>query len=173
MGTSYWQRSTIDVPAVDIPADEHVDLVVAGAGFTGLITALMAAARGHSVVVLEARTVGAGASGATTAKVSVLQGTRLSQIRNRHGLDTAHAYADANLYGLDWWADFCDTHDVPVQRPRAVTFSRGLLGTGSLTKEMRTLVDLGLPARWYDRIDVPFPAGAAVELPEQIGRAHV
>ncbi|MGX1856355.1 FAD-dependent oxidoreductase [Dietzia sp. NPDC055340] len=168
MGTSYWQRSTIDVPAVDIPADEHVDLVVAGAGFTGLITALMAAARGHSVVVIEARTVGAGASGATTAKVSVLQGTRLSAIRSRHGLDTARAYADANLYGLDWWAEFCETHDVAVQRPRAVTFSRGLLGGSALGKEMRTLRDLGLPARWYDRIDVPFPAKAAVELPEQL-----
>ena len=167
MSTPYWNGS-VKTSGTSFPEGEHVGLVVAGAGFTGLITALMAAARGHSVVVLEARTVGAGASGATTAKVSVLQGTRLSQIRNRHGLDTAHAYADANLYGLDWWADFCDTHDVPVQRPRAVTFSRGLLGTGSLTKEMRTLVDLGLPARWYDRIDVPFPAGAAVELPEQL-----
>ena len=76
--------------------------MVAGAGFTGLITALLAAARGKSVVVLEARTVGSGASGATTSKVSVLQGTRLSQIRSRHGLDTARAYAEANQFGLDW-----------------------------------------------------------------------
>ena len=30
------------------------------------------------------------------------------------------------------------------------------------------VVDLGLPARWYDRVDVPFPARAAVELPDQM-----
>lgn len=168
MSTPYWNGARIETSDTAFPAGEHVDLVVVGAGVTGLITALMAAARGSSVAVLEARTVGAGASGATTAKVSVLQGTRLSQIRKRHGLDTARAYADANLYGLDWWAEFCDTHDVAVQRPRAVTFARGVLGTASLRKEMRTHVDLGLPARWYDRIDVPFPARAAVELPEQL-----
>lgn len=168
MSAPYWYGSSITTSGTEVPDGEHVDLVVAGAGFTGLITALLAAARGKSVAVLEARTVGAGASGATTSKVSVLQGTRLSQIRSRHGLDTARAYAEANQFGLDWWAEFCDTHGVAVQRPRAVTYSRGLLGTATLRKEMRTLVDLGQPARWHEQIDVPFPARAAVELPEQM-----
>lgn len=168
MGTSFWRRTTIDPPIAGFPEGEHVDLVVAGAGFTGLITALMAAARGHSVVVLEAHTVGAGASGATTAKVSILQGARLSALRSRHGLETARRYADANRFGLDWWAEFCDAHGVDSQRRRAVTFSRGRKGTATLRREMRTMADLGLPARWHDRIDVPFPARSAVELPDQL-----
>ena len=168
MSTPYWYGSSIETPVAEFPDGEQVDLVVAGAGFTGLITAIMAAARGRSVVVLEAHSVGSGASGATTAKVSVLQGTRLSSIRSAHGLDTARDYAEANQYGLEWWAEFCDTHDVQVQRPRAVTFSRGLKGTATLRKEMRTLVDLGYPARWYDQIEVPFPARAGVELPDQM-----
>ena len=168
MSTPYWYGSSLETPAAEFPDDEQVDLVVAGAGFTGLITAIMAAARGRSVVVLEAHTVGAGASGATTAKVAVRQGTRRSGIRSAHGLDTARAYAEASQYGLEWWAEFCDTHDVQVQRRRAVTFSRGLRGTNTLRKEMRTLVDLGYPARWYDRIEVPFPARGGVELPEQM-----
>ena len=168
MSTPYWYGSSIETPVAEFPDGEQVDLVVAGAGFTGLITAIMAAARGRSVVVLEAHSVGSGASGATTAKVSVLQGTRLSSIRSAHGLDTARDYAEANQYGLEWWAEFCDTHDVQVQRPRAITFSRGLKGTATLRKEMRTLVDLGYPARWYDQIEVPFPARAGVELPDQM-----
>ncbi|MDO8393811.1 MAG: FAD-dependent oxidoreductase [Dietzia sp.] len=168
MGTSFWRRTTIDPPVAEFPEGEHVDIVVVGAGFTGLITALIAAARGSSVVVLEAHTVGAGASGSTTAKVSVLQGTRLSTIRSHHGLETARAYAEANQYGLDWWAEFCGSHGVDVQRPRAVTFSRSLKGTSTLRSEKRALDALGLPARWYDRIDVPFPARAAVELPDQM-----
>ena len=123
MGTSFWRRTTIDPPAAEFPEGEHVDLVIAGAGFTGLITALMAAARGKSVVVLEAHTVGAGASGATTAKVSVLQGTRLSTLRSRHGLETARHYAEAHQYGLDWWAEFCETHGVSAQRRSAFSLS--------------------------------------------------
>ena len=168
MGTSFWRRTTIDPPATEFPEGEHVDLVIAGAGFTGLITALMAAARGKSVVVLEAHTVGAGASGATTAKVSVLQGTRLSTLRSRHGLETARHYAEAHQYGLDWWAEFCETHGVSAQRRPALSYSRGALGTASLRKEKQTMDDLGLPARWHDRLDVPLPARSAVELPDQL-----
>ena len=168
MGRSFWRRTTIDPPLAEFPEGERVDLVVVGAGFTGLITALMAAARGSSVVVLEAHTVGAGASGSTTAKVSVLQGTRLSTIRSHHGLDTARAYAEANQYGLDWWTEFCDSHDLDAQRRRAITFSRSRKGTSTLRKEHQTLTDLGLPARWHDTLDVPFPARAAVELPDQM-----
>lgn len=116
MGTPYWHRTNENYQVAEFPAGEQVDVGVVGAGFTGLTTALLLAAEGRSVVVLEAHTVGTGASGATTAKVSVLQGIRLSTIRSRHGLDTARAYADANQYGLDWWAQFCETHGVPFQR---------------------------------------------------------
>lgn len=168
MGMPFWRRTTIDPPVAEFPEGERVDLVVVGAGFTGLITAMMAAARGSSVVVLEAHTVGAGASGATTAKVSVLQGSRLSTIRSRHGLETARAYAEASQYGLEWWAEFCESHGVDVQRRSAFTFSRGRKGTSTLQSEKTTLADLGLPGRWRDRLEVPFPVQAAVELPDQM-----
>lgn len=168
MSTPYWHRPTTDYQVAEFPAGEQVDVAVVGAGFTGLTTALLLATEGRSVVVLEAHTVGAGASGATTAKVSVLQGNRLSTLRSRHGLDTARDYAHANQYGLNWWAQFCEAHGVSVQRRRAVTFARGARGTAHLLAEQQTLEELGLPARWHEQLDVPFPARAAVELPDQL-----
>src|SRR5699024_7326066 len=60
------------------------DVAVVGAGLTGLVTALLLADLGQRVVVLEARTVGAGTTGASTAKISVLQGTRLPAIGDKH-----------------------------------------------------------------------------------------
>jgi monoamine oxidase len=63
--TSLWlagrnQEPTASVSAVDEPSAE---VVVVGAGITGLMTALLLARAGKNVLVLEARSVGAGASG--------------------------------------------------------------------------------------------------------------
>ena len=87
MGTSFWRRTTIDPPVAEFPEGEHVDIVVVGAGFTGLITALIAAARGSSVVVLEAHTVGAGASAGREGPAVHLGATIASIINRNLGFD--------------------------------------------------------------------------------------
>ena len=60
-------------PNDDFVEGAHVDTVVAGAGLTGLTTAVLLARSGQKVAVLEARRVGAVTTGHTTAKVSLLQ----------------------------------------------------------------------------------------------------
>jgi gamma-glutamylputrescine oxidase len=53
----------IDVAVPRAPLPEHAEIAVVGAGFTGLAAALACARRGACVHVLEARGIGAGASG--------------------------------------------------------------------------------------------------------------
>src|SRR3954464_2089109 len=79
--------------------DPSADVVVIGAGITGLITAVLLARAGRKVLVLEARSVGAGASGNPTAKISLLQGTKLSKIAAKHGNDLARQYVEGNREG--------------------------------------------------------------------------
>ncbi|WP_369403317.1 FAD-dependent oxidoreductase [Gordonia soli] len=69
-------------PEFDSQTTDHV---VVGGGLTGLTTALLLARARRSVTVIEARHLGAGATGNTTGKVSLLQGTRLSSIARHHG----------------------------------------------------------------------------------------
>jgi nitrite reductase/ring-hydroxylating ferredoxin subunit len=68
------------------------DDVIVGAGLTGLVTALLLARAGRQVAVLEARSVGAVTTGHSTAKVTLLQGTRLSAIVANHSEHVAGAY---------------------------------------------------------------------------------
>ena len=55
----------------------------------------------------EARTVGACATGNTTAKISLLQGTQLSTISAKQCKSLAAAYLDGNRAGQDWLLSFC------------------------------------------------------------------
>lgn len=66
-----WARSASPAPdAGTLSGDVDADVVVVGAGFTGLAAALRLAERGASVVVLEARDIGYGASGRNVGLVN-------------------------------------------------------------------------------------------------------
>jgi gamma-glutamylputrescine oxidase len=65
------------------------DVCVVGAGYTGLSTALHLAERGYSVIVLEARRVGWGASGRNGGQIGTGQRCEEAWLEARFGRDTA------------------------------------------------------------------------------------
>ncbi len=69
--------------------ERRTDVVVVGAGVTGLSTALELAAAGKSVIVLEARTLGMGTSGATSAHVTYIPDMGLASLIKDFGFDDA------------------------------------------------------------------------------------
>lgn len=168
MSRSLWWDDAPAYPTSPLPSDRRMDLVVVGAGFTGLITALLAARAGLSIAVVEARTVGAGASGATTAKATVLQGTRLSTLAQTHSRDLAADYLQANQAGLTWLRDFCREQGVDTQDATAVTFAATGDGVEKVEAEHRAAQELGLPTVLRESLPTPFPVKAAVELPGQL-----
>ena len=106
-----------------LQADESHDVAVVGAGLTGVAVAVLLARAGRRTVLIEARSVGAVATGNTTGKVSLLQGTILSGLRARQGDDVLRAYVAANLHAQAWLLSFLGEHGVAHQQRTAVTLS--------------------------------------------------
>ncbi|MEW1980251.1 FAD-dependent oxidoreductase [Citricoccus sp. NPDC079358] len=143
------------------------DTVVAGAGLTGLTTAVLLARAGQRVAVLEARSVGAAATGNTTAKLSLLQGTTLSQISRHQSDQVLRAYVEGNREGQSWLLRYLEERGVPFQRRRACTYATSPQGAEALRREQRAAETAGLSVTWTDETELPFPVTGSIVLEDQ------
>ncbi len=168
--TSLWLADRPEhriVPTLDEGSARSADVVVVGAGITGLVTAVLLARAGRDVLVLEGRTAGAGATGNTTAKISLLQGTRMTDIMGKHSPDVARQYAQGNLEGQQWLIDYCEQRQIGLQHEAAYTYAQSPSGMAKAKAELKACQTAGLDVEWVDDADVPFPFHGGVRLADQ------
>lgn len=165
---SLWASTARGRAASSPPLAERYDVVVVGAGITGLTAATLLAERGASVAVVERHTIGYGTTGRTTAKVSVLQGARAHRIRDEHGQATLADYVQGNQHGLALVRSQCERADVPHEVCDAWSYATDQQGADQLTAEQDALREVGLPATWETSSELPFPITGAVRLPDQL-----
>ena len=110
-GTPYWWDG-LDLATPDDPLPERVDLLVIGAGYTGLSGALAAAERGASVAVLDAGDPGKGASTRNGGMFGAHPRLSWDKLRIAFGADVADAlFAEAEPARL-WVEDLIERHGI-------------------------------------------------------------
>jgi glycine/D-amino acid oxidase-like deaminating enzyme/nitrite reductase/ring-hydroxylating ferredoxin subunit len=163
----------LDEPAGPIyPAlarDLDVDAVVVGAGMIGLSTALELQGTGADVAVLEARTVGSGVSGNTTAKLSSLHGLAYASMISRHGVQAARRYAEMNEWGLARVRAVSAELDIDCDlRSRAnYTYTEEVGRVEQIEEEAAAAEAAGLAVSAGASTDLPFEVAGAVRRPDQ------
>lgn len=110
---SYYRASAHDIePFPRFEGDRKVDVAILGGGYTGLSAALELAEAGYDVALLEAETVGHGASGRNGGQVCTGFSKTIGDIEKQLGRDVAETCAEISVGAPQLIKDRVERHDI-------------------------------------------------------------
>ncbi len=189
--TPIWLGDLESAHHPSLSGGRRADVVVVGAGITGLSTALLLQQAGLTVAVLEAWRVGGGGSGATSGHLSALPDGSLADLERRFGGEVARQAYSTGALAIDRIEAFCrelrvdaDFARIPgylwAEGPREEAALEAVGATARrLSLPLTRLRAEGLPGRLALRLDdqarihpVRYLQALARALHERGGRVH-
>jgi glycine/D-amino acid oxidase-like deaminating enzyme/nitrite reductase/ring-hydroxylating ferredoxin subunit len=167
---SLWLATTSSEPQhPPLEQDLSADVCIIGAGIVGLTLAWLLRQDGKQVVLIDADRVGAGVTGATTAKVTSLHGLIYDELTKKHSVEAAQQYAATQQAALQWMGDTVRDLGLDCQwrTQLAATYTTDERRIRTIERELQAAREAGLPVRSADELDLPYPIQRAVVLDEQ------
>lgn len=170
---SFW-REAYTVPLYpELLDDLEVDVVIIGAGITGLTSAYLLKQSGLSVAVLEKDTVGGGTTGRTTGKVTSQHGLVYADLIKQVGEEAARMYSEANQAAIEQIDAIITKESIDCHWTREdnYVFTADPRKAARFEQEAEAADRLGLPVRLKTDIPLPLEVKAAVTFAGQ-GKIH-
>ena len=149
----------------------NVDVLVVGAGITGITTAYLLKRAGLTVALIERERVVSIDTGHTTAHLTFVTDVGLHELANNFGNDHAQAAWDAGAAAIDEIERIVQEEEIQCEFTRAPGYLHACLNTfseeeiSSLKKEARLATKLGFGATYLER--VPYFSVPGVRFPNQ------
>jgi glycine/D-amino acid oxidase-like deaminating enzyme/nitrite reductase/ring-hydroxylating ferredoxin subunit len=166
---SLWLSSTSIPRFPSLQQDLESDVVIVGAGITGLTAGLLLAERGLRVVILERDSIGSGETGHTTAHVTTALDAGYHYIRRTYGSENAKLVADAASASLGMIASLVSRFEIHChfRRVDAWTYTEKRGYVAELKREAAAARESGLNAEWSETVPLPFETRGAVRWRDQ------
>ena len=129
--TSLWDAAAPLPSFESLREDLRVDIVIVGAGITGLTAALLLAEKGRRVAVLEKETIGSGESGKSTAHLTVAIDARYHFVKRHYSAEEAKLVADASRASLEKIAELVQRYSIDCHFRRVPSYLYTEIGRAS------------------------------------------
>ena len=165
-----WSQNSEAETHAALSRDLETDVIIVGAGITGMSAALRLAEAGKRVVVLEARTIASGVTLGTTAHVTEAIDTRYQEIESTFGKEASRLVASASRAAIDHIARRAQTLAIECDLARVPGFlyTEGADDIDMLAKELTAAKAAGLPVTMSDVPGLPFRTAGAVRFDDQL-----
>lgn len=177
--STIWLRTEQEAREVYTPLRSDVsnaDVVVVGAGITGLCTAYMASRAGHRVVVLDDGDVASGETGRTSAHLTYGLDVGYHELKGMHGRESARLAAESHQQAINDIEEIvrreaieCDFKRVPGYLISHKVDSKGHVDDKPVLDEAKAVRECDIKAPdLVDRVpDMDFNTGRALRFPDQ------
>jgi glycine/D-amino acid oxidase-like deaminating enzyme/nitrite reductase/ring-hydroxylating ferredoxin subunit len=169
--TPYWDSTSSMTRRAALDRDITVDVVVIGAGVTGLTAAYLLKKAGRSVAVIDRGRAGGVDSGLTTAHVTCVTDLDLTVMARSFGRDHARAVWDAGMAAIDQIEAIVDGEGIECEWTRIPGYKHLPRGNHAasdvdrMKQEAALANELGFDATYLDA--VPFMKTPGVEVADQ------
>lgn len=171
---SYW-RATNDFPMFPKLSESiETDIVIIGAGLTGITAAYMLSASGRKVIVVEGSRVLKGTTGFTTAKVTAQHGPIYQKLITTFGEESARLYYEANTAAKNFIEKTVTELEIhcDFEKVDAFLYAETEDGVDILKKEMDAYHAIGIEgASFTTDTGLPYTVKEALKLANQ-GQFH-
>ncbi|MGX5820085.1 FAD-dependent oxidoreductase [Chitinophaga lutea] len=166
---SLWQQSQEVYQPRQMNRQDRYDVIIAGGGITGLSTALRLQEEGKRCLLLEAREIGFGTTGGTTAHINTLLDTPYSLIAKNFGEENAAMVAKAASGAVAQIRENIGKYDIRCgfSTAAAYLFAQDEEQEKELDKITEATSKAGIPVTDTDHIPIPIPFRRAIRVPGQ------
>lgn len=164
---SIWHETKTLPKYPPLPGSIHTEAAIIGGGLAGILTAFYLTRSGIRTVILEARRIGSGQTGGTTAKITSQHNLIYQRLIRSFGENDARLYAAANQQAITEYARLirsCSI-DCGFKETSACLYTR--TADSLLQQEYRAASRLGIPARLSSETELPFPVKNALYFSNQ------
>jgi glycine/D-amino acid oxidase-like deaminating enzyme/nitrite reductase/ring-hydroxylating ferredoxin subunit len=166
---SVWSEAMPAPPYAPLSGNVAVDVAIVGGGVTGMTAGLLLARAGRRVAVVEARRIGKGETGKTTAHLTEALDVSYQTLTSRFGVGGAQLAAAGQRAAIDRIAAFAQQCAIDCDFRRvagfAVAETRAQLAV--LEREATAARRLGISVALVDTAPLPFPIAGALRFDDQ------
>ncbi|MFJ7932923.1 FAD-dependent oxidoreductase [Sporosarcina sp. NPDC096371] len=151
---SYW-RTNIDFPEFpSLKEDVEVDVVIVGAGISGITSAYLLINEGLKVAIIEAGKVLNGTTGHTTAKITAQHDLIYDEFIHNIGRSNARLYYEANMEALKFIKETVEQHNIDCEfsMQDAYIYATTEKFARKIDKEAEAYKKIGIEGELVDRI---------------------
>ena len=164
---SVWSESCKFRKREVLNRDIKADVLIIGAGISGILTAYMLKQNGRDVILIDAAEVASGNTKNTTAKITSQHNLIYHKLISEFGEEKARQYAKANELAIKKYKEIIEEREIECDFEPKSSYIYSLNEVNSLREEVDAANKVGIDAEFVEKVNLPFEIKGAIKFNNQ------